>query len=216
MLFMILGMTTQFIDFYTAPLVTFGLPMLCWLICISYTKPEVRAKEMMLTTLKCMAVWFAAYFAMWITKLVLSSVFTDQDAFGTAWRSLATHLGVTKAPGTEMYYETPRVIIGAFKHLFDWPMLVISAGVAVVAGITMLVLRTDKHSYLRALVMLAISTLPVLWICVATEPMNACPHFQYRILAITMLGLFYFWLMSVNRSKLPDFKIAPVEVEQPR
>lgn len=216
MLFMILGMTTQFIDFYTAPLVTFGLPMLCWLICICYAKPEVRAKEMMLTTLKCMAVWFAAYFAMWITKLVLSSVFTDQDAFGTAWRSLATHLGVTKAPGTEMYYETPRVIIGAFKHLFDWPMLVISAGVAVVAGITMLVLRTDKQSYLRALVMLAISTLPVLWICVATEPMNACPHFQYRILAITMLGLFYFWLMSVNRSKLPDFKIAPVEAEQPR
>jgi len=214
MLFMILGMTTQFIDFYTAPLVTFGLPMLCWLICISYAKPQVKAKEMLLTTIKCLAVWFASYFAMWITKLVLSSAFTDQNAFGTAWGALATHIGVTKPEGTEMLYDIPTVLIAAFKHLFDWPMLYISAGLAVVAGIVMAVLRTDKHSYTRALVMLAVAFVPILWTCVATEPMYKCMHFQYRILAVTMLGGFYFWLMSVKRSRLPDLHISvPAEAQ---
>ena len=204
MLFMILGMTTQFIDFYTAPLVTFGLPMLSWLICLSYSKPEMRAKEMLWLTLKSAATWFAAYFFMWIAKLALSSIFTDQDAFGTAWEALATHIGVTKPAGTEALYDKVGVLIAAFKHLFDWPMLFISAGVAVIAVIKMAVSRTDKHSYARALVMLFIAFFPIFWTLVATEPMYKCMHFQYRILAVTMLGGFYFWLMSVNRKKLPD------------
>ena len=210
MLFMILGMTTQFIDFYTAPLVTFGLPMLCWLICICYARPQVRAKDMLLLTLKCMAVWFASYFAMWITKLILSSAFTDQDAFGTAWEALATHIGVTKPEGTEELYNKGFVLVAAFKHLFDWPMLFISAVVAVLAGAYMLFSRTDKHSYQRALVMLAVSLTPILWTLVATEPMYKCMHFQYRILAVTMLGGFYFWLMSVKREKLPDIHLSEV------
>jgi hypothetical protein len=31
-------------------------------------------------------------------------------------------------------------------------------------------------------------------------------HFQYRILAVTMLGGMYFWLMAVDRNRLPDIK----------
>ena len=107
-----------------------------------------------------------------------------------------------------MLYDKPAVLIAAFKHLFDWPMLFISAGIAVIAAIYMVFSRTDKHSYARALVMLAVSFLPILWTLVATEPMYKCMHFQYRILAVTMLGGFYFWLMSVKRDRLPDFHIS--------
>jgi hypothetical protein len=182
--------------------------MLCWLICVCYAQPQVRAKQMMLTALKCAAIWFASYFAMWIAKLLLSSAFTDQNAFRTAWEALATHIGVTKPEGTEELYNKGTVLIAAFKHLFDWPMLFISAGVAVVAAVTMALSRTDKHSYARALVMLAVSLAPILWTLVATEPMYKCMHFQYRILAVTMLGGFYFWLMSVKRNRLPDLRIS--------
>ncbi len=208
LIFMILGMVTQYIDFYTAPLVTYGLPMLCWLICLCYAKPEMGAKRMLLLAAKCAAVWFASYLAMWVCKLLLSSAFTDQDAFGTAWQALATHIGVTKPEGTESLYDKPAVIIAAFKHLFDWPMLYIAAGVALAALIGMVTLRTDKHAYMRALVMLAISFLPILWTLIATEPMYKGMHFQYRILAVTMLGGFYFWLMSVDRRRLPELRPA--------
>ncbi len=208
MLFMILGMTTQYIDFYTAPLVTYGLPMLSWLICISYAQPEVGAKKMMLIALKCAAVWFVSYFAMWISKLLLTSVFTDQNAFKTAWEALAPHIGIVKPEGTEHLYNKGFVLVAAFKHLFDWPMLFIAAGVAVVAAVYMVFSRTDKHSYLRALVMLGIAFVPILWTLVATEPMYKCMHFQYRILAVTMLGGFYFWLMSVKRDRLPNLHLS--------
>jgi hypothetical protein len=36
-------------------------------------------------------------------------------------------------------------------------------------------------------------------------------HLQYRILAVTMLGGFYFWLMSVKRERLPDLRISEGE-----
>ena len=214
MLFMVLGMTTQYIDFYTAPLVTLGLPLLCWLICLCYTKPEVRAKEMLLLSLKSMLVWFAAYFAMWIAKLALSSIFTDQNAFGSAWEALSTHIGITKPEGSEQLYDKGIALISAFRHLFDWPMLYISAGIALTAVISAAVLRTNRHAYYRALVMLAISLLPILWTLVATEPMMKCMHFQYRILAVTMLGGFYFWLMSVDRARLPDFRVEPAPMAE--
>lgn len=215
MLFMILGMTTQYIDFYTAPLVSYGLPMLCWLICICYRKPNLRAREMLKLTLQCGLIWFASYFFMWIAKLVLSSIFTDLRPFQSAWEALSTHLGITKPEGSEVLYDKKMVLIAAFKHLVDWPMLYISAGIALAAFGVMAFSRTDKQSYLRALVMLAISTTPILWMLVATEPMMKCMHFQYRILAVTMLGGFYFWLMSVNRARLPDFEISvPTEREK--
>jgi hypothetical protein len=41
---------------------------------------------------------------------------------------------------------------------------------------------------------------------VGTQPMFMHAHFQYRILAITMLGGMYFWLMAVDRNRLPDVK----------
>jgi hypothetical protein len=99
-----------------------------------------------------------------------------------------------------------------FQTRSAWPpMLFIAAGVAVFAGGYMLFSRTGKHSYMRALVMLAISFFPILWTLVATEPMYKCMHFQYRILAVTMLGGFYFWLMSVKRERLPDLRISEGE-----
>ncbi|MPN01488.1 hypothetical protein SDC9_148697 [bioreactor metagenome] len=123
---------------------------------------------------------------------------------------------MTKPEGTEELYDKGFVLVAAFKHLFDWPMLYLSAGVAVLAAGYMAIFRTDKHSYLRALVMLAVSITPILWTLVATEPMYKCMHFQYRILAVTMLGGFYFWLMSVKRERLPDIRLSEVtEAETP-
>ena len=101
-------------------------------------------------------------------------------------------------------YSKITAIVTAFKHLFDWPMLVIFAVVLLTAAVAMLLLRTKKASYARAFVLLGVALLPILWTLVATQPMVMHAHFQYRILAVTMLGGMYFWLMSVDRSRLPD------------
>lgn len=205
--FMILGMATQFFDFYTAPLLTLGLPLLGWLICLAYAKEPVSAKKMLLLSLKALGVWFAAYVSMWIVKLTITTVFTDQNAFASAWGAAAERLGIVKQPQFLFRYDKPAAIISAFKHLFDWPMLAIFAVVVLAAVIVAIVLRTDKKSYMRGLVMLAVAMLPILWTLVATQPMIMHAHFQYRILAVTMLGGMYFWLLSVDRSRLPDMHI---------
>jgi hypothetical protein len=208
--FMILGMATQFFDFYTAPLLTLGLPLLGWLICLACAKEPVPAKKMLMLSLKALAVWFAAYASMWIVKLAITTIFTDQNAFASAWGATIERVGIVKAPEYLFRYDKPAAIMSAFKHLFDWPMLAIFAVVVLAAVIVMIVLRTDKKSYMRGLVMLAVAMLPILWTLVATQPMIMHAHFQYRILAVTMLGGMYFWFLSVDRSRLPDMRIPPL------
>ena len=63
--------------------------------------------------------------------------------------------------------------------------------------------------------MLCIAMLPIVWTLVATQPMIMHAHFQYRILAVTMLGGMYFWLMSVDRSRLPDIRLGLPEAAPP-
>lgn len=211
--FMVLGMATQFFDFYTTPLLTLGLPLLGWLICLAYDAEPVSAKKMLLLSLKALGVWFAAYVSMWLVKLTLTTLFTDQNAFASAWGSAVVRLGIEKAPEYLIRYDKIAAIVTAFKHLFDWPMLVIFAVVLLAAAAAMALMRTSRESYMRGLVMLAVAMLPILWTLVATQPMNMHAHFQYRILAVTMLGGMYFWLLSVDRSRLPDTRLSALHVK---
>lgn len=204
--FMILGMATMFFDFYTTPLLTVGFPLLGLLICQSYSANPPKAKAMLLQALKLFLVWFAAYVGMWITKLILTSLFTDQNAFASAWVAAEQRLGIIKDTRYLFRYDKLAAIISAFKHLFDWPMLFTFGGIFLTAGVSMIFLRTTREWYARAAVMLFVAFLPILWILVGTQPMIMHAHFQYRILAVTMLGGMYFWLLAVDRSKLPDIK----------
>ena len=208
--FMILGMATMFFDFYTTPLLTLGFPLLALLICQSYAKNPPPAKAMLMQTLKLTGVWFLSYFMMWITKLVITSIFTDINAFADAWGAAAVRLGVVKETQFLFRYDKLEAILSAFRHLFDWPMLIAFSSVVLVAVVVMSALRTKREWYARAAVMLVVAFLPILWILVGTQPMIMHAHFQYRILAVTMLGGMFFWLLSVDRSRLPDVK-APEE-----
>jgi len=204
--FMILGMATMFFDFYTTPLLSLGLPLLALLICQSYSANPPRAKAMLFQSLKLISVWFIAYVGMWITKLALTTIFTDQNAFALAWEDAAVRLGVVKETQYLFRYDKLTTIISAFKHLFDWPMLYAFCGVSFAAVLTMIILRTKREWYARGAVMLLVAFVPILWILVGTQPMYMHAQYQYRILAITLLGGMYFWLMAVDRNRLPDVK----------
>lgn len=205
--FFILGMATQYFDFYTTPLLTFGLPLLALSICQCYAKEPPSAKALLLQTLKLFGVWFCAYILMWITKLTLTTVFTSENAFASAWGSAVVRLGIEKSPDLLFRYNKIAAILSAFKHLFDRPMLVIFLVVCAVAVLFMALFRTNRASYARGAVLLIIAAFPILWTLVATQPMYMHAHFQYRILAVTMLGGMYFWLLGVDRSRLPDIRV---------
>jgi len=85
-------------------------------------------------------------------------------------------------------------------------MLYAFCGVSFAAVLTMIILRTKREWYARGAVMLLVAFVPILWILVGTQPMYMHAQYQYRILAITLLGGMYFWLMAVDRNRLPDVK----------
>ena len=206
--FMILGMATMFFDFYTTPLLTVGFPLLALLICQSYSANPPKAKSMLLQSLKLFGIWFVSYVSMWIAKLALTTLFTDQNAFSSAWGSAIQRLGIVKDQDYLYRYDKVSAIISAFKHLFDRPMLVVFGVVALVALVLLVVLRAkDRARYARGGVMLFVASIPIIWILFGTQPMYMHAHFQYRILAMTMLGILYAWLVSIDRARLPDIRL---------
>ncbi len=84
-------------------------------------------------------------FSLWLTKLVLTSLFTNQDAFGSRWgATVLERLGIEKSPEYLYRYDKVEALISPCKHLFDWPMLVIFAIILLIAGVVMLLLRTRR------------------------------------------------------------------------
>ena len=85
-LFFIIGATTQYFDFYTVPILTFGLPMLALLLRYQH-EPErdFHFSSTARIVLHCFAAWFVAYICMWLAKLTLTTLFTSQNAFMDAF-----------------------------------------------------------------------------------------------------------------------------------
>ncbi len=164
---MILGMATMFFDFYTTPLLTLGLPLLGLLICQSYSKNPPTAKAMLMQSLKLMGIWFVSYFMMWITKLVLTSVFTDQNAFASAWGAARIGSRVKDARSCSAMIKLA-AIISAFKHLFTGRCSMRSAG-SCSRGIVMILLRTQAGVVCARAVMQLLRLLPITGFC-RTQP----------------------------------------------
>ncbi|MCE5189984.1 MAG: hypothetical protein LLF75_12505 [Eubacteriales bacterium] len=202
--FMLLGMLTMYFDFYTTPLLTFCIPLLAYWICRVYSSRSPSAKSMLLDTLKYFCVWFAAYILMWVTKLALTTAFTDQNAFLSAFQSAQERLGIVKDPNLLFRYSKTDALLALFRHLFDWPLLIAFLAAMVAGVFAMLRLRVQRAAYAKAGVFLAIACFPFLWTLVATQPMYMHGFFQYRIVMITMLGGLYGWLLCLDRSRLPD------------
>ena len=153
------------------------------------------------------AEWFGYAGAVLMTSMSLpqiARIVRDRSAAGVSlvtWCIFAMSGSGWLAYG--LILQAPAIIIGNITF------------VATTLPVVMLLLRTKKDSYARGIVMLGIALLPIVWTLVATQPMIMHAHFQYRILAVTMLGGMYFWLMSVDRNRLPDIRLSLPEAAPP-
>ena len=75
--FIIIGASTSFVDFLTAPVLTLGIPLLI----VFLRRGSLPVKEQILTLLTCSFAWCFGYVGMWASKWVLCSMFTDCSVY---------------------------------------------------------------------------------------------------------------------------------------
>lgn len=182
------GALTQYFDFYTAPLVTLGFPLLLLL-------ETGRRPDSLRETLRCCGAWLYGYAAMWLCKLAMTGIFTDINGLEDGLASLCGRLGVKVVEGLEEYYSAARALKSiwgtAFPGSLTVPAALLFAAAVVISGLVYL-LRGSRAERELAASELIVMLLPLVWYAAAAQP--SCIHawFQYRSLAVLFFGAFLF------------------------
>ena len=87
--FLIVGMLTSFFDFLTYPAVTFGIPIIFYLLLNKKT-----IKKQILDIIKYGLIWCTGYIGMWFSKWVIASIILNENVISSSlgavfWRSSA-------------------------------------------------------------------------------------------------------------------------------
>ncbi|MCL2810651.1 MAG: hypothetical protein FWD25_02040 [Clostridia bacterium] len=205
MYFVILGAATQYFDFYTAPLLTFGLPAITMVLCIQYGEKPYKTSAVYKVVAKCLVAWLLSYALMWFAKLALTTLFTPVNGFENGFSSMIRRMGIIKIEQLSRHYDVKRALKACFHNLLPFVenrvVLIFAALALVTWAVAFIRCKSRKESFKQAFVYVIIAVLPVMWICVAAQPSSIHAWFQYRCLGVFVLGMGCFLWQSVTMEK---------------
>ena len=184
--FLVLGMLTQYFDFYSVPALTLCLPLL-YLLALRSASGE---RGNFGTLARAGASWLSGYVLFWLEKLLLSSLFSPID-------------GVENGIGEFIYWMQRKPDAGenrlaaAFKNVWStvcpdvWAALVLLSLAALLALYALWKIRRGKLAPKRLWngPLLCALLIPLLWMAAAATPTAQHAFFQYRSLAAVFWGL---------------------------
>ena len=203
MLFFVLGAATQYFDFYTAPILTFGLPMLALLLRFQHTEHiDFRFRSTLRVVLACFAAWMIAYVAMWLAKLTLTSLLTGEPAFAEAFDKVRAWV-IDPSPEGNGLRMIWLALFNCTINLADPAPLALEGILLLLFFLRVIRIRPEWRIWSEQAIYLFVALLPVLWIAAAAKPAYHHMYFQYRGLGVTMLGgfLFLFGVAFPRREK---------------
>lgn len=179
--FMIVGMVTSFFDFLTFPLISFGIPMIFYLILEEDTQ---SLKNNIIKIFLFGIIWSVGYLGMWFSKWVISSLILNENVIEnglTAVLSRSTDAEFSRIDAIlrnvsvygNISYLLPigLIIIYYVKKIFDLR-----------ENITV-----NKIKYLVPFILMA--AIPFVWFFLASNHSYIHFWFTYRELLITFLAL---------------------------
>ncbi len=186
LLFFIIGGLTQYFDYYTVPLLTFGLPMLVLLMIEQREGRSLSFLEALAFTGKCFGSWFLCYVLMWIGKQALTDSMTHLNAWQIGFKWLgsivsADFAGRFVAVGSALLnLISIESAICTIAFLIFWPFL--------------LDLRPQrKAGWQQSRIYLMIAILPLIWSFITAGSMLKNTYYEYRVFCMMLMaiGCFY-------------------------
>ena len=205
MYFFILGAATQFFDFYTTPILTFGFPMLALLVIRQQEYPQLPAKQMFRLSGRGFAGWLIGYILMWIGKLSLTTIFTEYNTLGDGFSAARDRIFFsTGNTDGSFIYRMGLAIWRVFIRVFDKPIYILLAaiGTFVVWLLLYIMRKKTKKDLESSAVYLAVACLPLVWFVVASGPTIQASWFQYRGMGVFLFGVLLFVIQSTKKYPL--------------
>ena len=183
--FMVTGILTMYFDFYTTPIVTFGLPAIYLYLLRTVNGNPMKTKEVAADAM----MWFAGYLCAWLTKLILTTLLTPYDAISNGINSARGWLGT----GNTGINGIIGSIINAFKGvamaiLADKEgLFAIVAVVVIVCVVGIVFFKKGKYTIEgigKHPALIVIAFIPIIWFAVASKPTAGHFWFQYRSVCV--------------------------------
>ena len=187
LVFFIIGMLTNFFDFLTVPMVTWGLPIIIYFMLLQKNENKTL-KEQFIIFVKISIAWFLGYILTWLTKWYLVDIFYGRDLIKVAIGQIFYRsVGQTEVEGVSALY--------AIKYNVDYMIipLFISLLIIIDKGINILCIYHKKHNVelkiSNSIIYLIIAITPFIWYILLTN--HSCYHafFTYRNLLLTIIAL---------------------------
>ena len=191
---LVLGVVTSFCDLLVTPILTLGLPMVCWLL-----EPQQRLRA---GTKQCGIVvggslcWGVGYLLCWASKWVLSGLVTGQNVIADALHQIGVRTAADTWHGMELTWGN--ILHFVYTTLADRHLLLpLVAGIVVLAALFVGSIR-DKQQLARALPLLLCTLMTPVWFVVLRTHSIQHGWFTWRALGLTLFAGFAFLYYSCD------------------
>ncbi|MBK6966364.1 MAG: hypothetical protein IPH20_21245 [Bacteroidales bacterium] len=194
LVFFITGAVVSYFDLLTAPLLTLGLPMLLWVSLV--TKNNLKSfRHSLYQLLQFGVLWALAYLATWGIKWIITWPFIDYDLFGDVKNQILLRSASV---------ENSRIsaIVINFNQL---PLVIIN--LILIILIFLSAFHFNSKGIKAALLYLSVAVLPFIWFIGTANQSYYHFWFTYRILGITVGGVFLAIISLISRDEFSGNRV---------
>lgn len=205
MLFFLIGILTSFFDLLTAPLLTFGIPAVCYLLLENKQNPDATFRSNGTRLFWIAFAWLAGYGICWASKWLIAELTLGSGAIYDALRT-------AKFRVTDLDYDSEcsnrwdiiLLNMGALRLPEKTSMPAFGALFALLAAFA-LFFRAKWKDIARAAALLPLVVLPYAWYVALGN--HSMIHFWYtcRIQAVSLFALTSFLLSAADPARAKAF-----------
>lgn len=187
LLFAFIGICTAYFDFLTYPIVTYGMPLITYLLANKKNLIE-SVKEVVLFGL-C---WIFGYGGMWFSKWLVATALTNSNVIGDAINSTMLRTGINDNYSEDLSFRF--AMVNAWASFKDAPMTFLFILAMVIIIIYALINKNkpviNKDYLIDVLPFIVVGLSSYVWAFVARNHFVTHQFLEYRTLAVMVLSKF--------------------------
>lgn len=192
--FLLLGMLTSYFDLLTYPLVTWGFPLIWWIV---VSKDAMDVKERFKNIVVTAISWIAGYGIFWFLKWAISSFILGYNVISSAFEEIFYRVGEVDeyAKGLLQAYNRWEVYYINWRH-FEYSIY----GVILAAWMIWAIYQNIRRGWkveLKSIPLLIIGCSSVVWYTVLSNHTTIHHFFTYRIYGVSILAFLVFLVECV-------------------